>query len=264
VNRSTVKSFGDMLRRWRTQRGLSQMALSLKAETSPRHLSFLETGRARPSATMVKRLCDALELSFREYNVMLSAAGFAPLFSATPLDDAAMKDIQKAIRRLLDNHEPFPALVLDPSWEVVDANRSFDRLMAALDLPDGRPFNLLRHLFAQDKLRPFIENWQVTGSMVLDRARNEYARHGDGRLKDIIDEILTYPNVPDQWHGAPAELPQSPVAAFVMVTDQHRLSWFSTVTTFGTPQDITTEELRIESLFPMDAKTDAFVQNLLS
>jgi len=262
ASHQTANPFGDSLRRWRNLRGLSQMALSLKAEMSPRHLSFLETGRSRPSANMVLRLSEALNLPFRERNAFLNTGGFAPRYSETPLDDEAMAQIRMAITLLLKNHEPYPAFVMDPRWNVVNSNAAFLRLLTSLGLHTELPFNLLCVLFDPEKLRPFIDDWDTVGGTLIARVQKEFMQSGDPALQSVIEEVLSYPDIPSQWKSLPDGPPLSPVAAFVLTRDDIKLSWFSTVTTFGTPQDITVEELRIETLFPLDDITDSFVHGL--
>ena len=257
---------GLVLRRWRGLRDFSQLDLALAAETSARHLSFVETGRAGASRDLVLRLCEALELPLRERNAALLAAGYAPLYRETPLEDRAMAQVNRALDHILSHQEPYPALVMNSYWDILRANAAAGRLMAFLldppATPPSEPPNVLRLLFHPDLLRPWVEDWERAARVLIARAERE-GTNGvlDERMAALIDEVLAYPGVPGRaW--APIEEEPPPVLAMSFNKDGVRSSWFTTVTSFGTAQDITLQDLRIESFFPADDETEAFARSL--
>ena len=240
---------GRILKRWRDLRGLSQLDLALAANTSSRHLSFVETGRAGASRELVHRLCDALDLPLRERNAALLTAGFAPAYRETALHDAAMAQVNHALEHILTQQEPYPAVVMNTYWDILRANAATGRLMAFLlgppAQPPSEPPNALRMFFHPDLLRPHIEDWQSAA-----------------RMSALIDEVLSYPGVPTDSVGAPRDEDLAPVLSLAFVKDGVRSAWFTTVTTFGTPQDVTLQDLRIESFFPADPETERFARTL--
>ena len=258
---------GRILKRWRDLRGLSQLDLALAANTSSRHLSFVETGRAGASRELVHRLCDALDLPLRERNAALLTAGFAPAYRETALHDAAMAQVNHALEHILTQQEPYPAVVMNTYWDILRANAATGRLMAFLlgppAQPPSEPPNALRMFFHPDLLRPHIEDWQSAARILVARARREGPAGGpDERMSALIDEVLSYPGVPTDSVGAPLDEDLAPVLSLAFVKDGVRSAWFTTVTTFGTPQDVTLQDLRIESFFPADPETERFARTL--
>jgi transcriptional regulator with XRE-family HTH domain len=263
MNTEKSATFGSSLRQWRKSRGLSQLELALTADSSARHLSFLENGRALPSRAMVLRLAEALDVPLRERNALLAAAGFASMFRETPLDSGAMREVQRALRLMLNKQEPYPALVIDRAWGIVETNAACARLMALLGVAgaDG-PLNLLRLMMHPNGMRQWVEDWEAGARMLLLQLRRELAAAGnDATLGSLLEEVLGYPDVAALQEIAP-DARAMPVLPLTIARDSLRLSWFTTVTTFGTPQDITMQELRIEMFYPADEATDRFSREL--
>jgi len=248
--------FGQILRRWRLHRGASQLALSLEAEVSARHLSWLESGKAQPSRAMVLRLADRLDLPLRERNAMLLAAGFAPMYGERTLADPALAPARAAVERLLAAHEPAPALVVDRHWNLVAANRMVGVMMRQV-VPALRepPVNVLRLSLHPAGLAPMIENLASWRAHVLHRLQRQIAATGDAQLVALREELLALP-APVGATEADAH-PDAVVIPFVLNTPHGRLSFLTTVTVFGAPHDVTLAELAIETLLPADEATAA-------
>ena len=258
---ATGGDLGNQLRAWRQRRRLSQLDLALDAEVSARHLSFVETGRSRPSREMVLRLASCLGLPLRERNKMLLAAGFAPAFEARPLDDPALELALQAVRHLIDAHAPFPALAVDRHWNLVMQNRVVPLLLAGV-APHllEPPVNVLRLSLHPEGLAPRILNLAEWKGHLLDRLKGQIAASGDVELERLYEELGAYP--------APASTaPRKSGAAALVVPLQLAgpsgpLSFFSTTTLFGTPMEVTLSEIAIESFFPADAQTAAALRAL--
>jgi transcriptional regulator with XRE-family HTH domain len=250
----THKSVGHHLREWRLRRRLSQLDLALDAEISTRHLSFLETGRAQPSREMVLNLADQLEIPLRERNVILVAAGFAPVFPERPLDDPGLAAARRAVEVILKAHEPYPALVVDLQWNLVAANAAVAPLMAGI--PDdlmGPPANVVRASLHPRGLAPRIANLAQWHMHMLERLRRQVELTADPGLIALIEEVRSYPKPPAADRRG-EDLGQVAVPLQLMVGDT-LLSMFSTTTVFGTAVDITLAELTLETFFPADAAT---------
>jgi len=254
---------GEQLRAWRQRRRLSQLALACDAEISTRHLSFLETGRARPSRDMVLRLAERLELPLRERNRMLLAAGFAPLFPERPLEDPAMAAARNAMELILGGHEPYPALAIDRRWTLVAANPAAGRLMAgaaaALLAP---PVNVLRLSLHPDGLAPRTINLADWRRHVFARLQRQIDLTGDQGLAGLLDELRGYPGGPARGRGRSGPDTGGAVAALSLETAAGRLELFTTTTVFGTPVDVTLSELALESFYPADDATAARLRAL--
>jgi transcriptional regulator with XRE-family HTH domain len=248
------KTFGDHLREWRQRRRLSQMDLALDAEISTRHLSFLETGRAQPSRDMVLRLAEQLETPLRERNVLLMAAGFAPVFVERALDDPALAPARKAIDLILKGHEPYPALVIDLRWNLVAANAAVAPLLAGVD-PEllQAPANVMRLALHPRGLAPRIANFAEWRAHLMERLRAQFAITGDAGLADLLAEVEAYP-VPPAPDRRPEDFGGIAVPLQLM-TDDGVLSFYSTTTVFGAAVDITLSELSLETFFPADPAT---------
>jgi transcriptional regulator with XRE-family HTH domain len=246
---------GELLREWRERRRLSQLELALDAEISTRHLSFVETGRSRPSREMVLHLAEQLDLPLRERNRLLLAAGYAPVYAETALDAPLLSEVRAAVRQVLRGHEPYPAVVVDRGWHLVDANTSV-ALFTESVAPDllEPPANVLRVGLHPEGMAPHIVNLGEWRAHLLGRLRRQVAQTADPELAQLYDELRTYPcDQPEM------ELP-GPGAVVVPLRIRYHgqeLSFFSTVATFGTPLDITVAELIIESFFPADPDTAA-------
>ena len=255
--------FGTLLRRWRTQRGLSQLALALDAEVSTRHLSWLETGRAAPSRAMVLRLAERLDVPLRERNALLQAAGYAPLYAERALADPALTPAREALQRLLDAHEPWPALAVDRHWNLVAANRGVGALLSLVDPAlTTPPVNVLRLSLHPQGLAPMIENLPAWRAHVLARLRRQVVATGDPGLQQLHDELRA-PSARDAAAGADED-PSTGLAVVPLVlrTPLGRLAFLTTVTVFGAPHEVTLAELAIETLLPADAATAALLRRL--
>jgi len=247
------QAFGDKLREWRQRRRMSQLDLAVEAEVSSRHLSFVETGRSRPSREMVLRLAECLDVPLRERNALLLAAGFAPAFEARDLTDPALEPARQAVQRLIDAHAPFPALAVDRHWNMVMHNRVVPLLLGgvspALLQP---PVNVLRLSLHPEGLASRIVNLAEWKRHLLDRLRGQIAASGDPALELLLDELKTYPAPASR---GPGHVASAIVVPFTLETEAGRLSFFSTTTLFGTPVEVTLSEIAIESFFPADEAT---------
>jgi transcriptional regulator with XRE-family HTH domain len=253
--------FPRLLREWRQRRRLSQLDLALSSGVSQRHVSFLESGRARPSRTMILQLSETLDVPLRDRNEWLSAAGFAPVFKARDLNCPQMKQVMGAINMMLKAHEPFPALALDRAWNVRRSNSAFDRLTALLgdDLWDkigNGKRNLMQLFFHPAGLRPFITNWPVVAPLLWQRAKREAQTLAGTEMNAVLDALAPLQDHHVLWSAAETAL--LPVMPFMLQFGEVKLSMFAIIATFGTAQDVTAEELRIETLFPADAETEIF------
>jgi transcriptional regulator with XRE-family HTH domain len=256
---------GSMLQYWRKARHLSQLALAAEAEVSPRHVCFVETGRATPSREMVLLLANALRVPYRERNALLLAAGYAPIFQESPMADPALASVRVAVGAILRQQEPYPAVVLNRAWDIVDANESatyfFGRILNGRTPPDTR--NVLRLMFHPDGLRPAVENWDAVAPALIQRAHREAAGGVlDEATRGLLAEILQYPDVPKKWRNPDAATVVVPVLPVSFRLDGTLFNYFSAVTVLGTAQDITLQELRIESFFPSDEATAAAARRL--
>ncbi len=254
-------SFGELLRYWRTLRSFSQLSLGLAADVSSRHVSFLETGRARPSAEMVSRLAETLELPLRERNALYLAAGFAPHHEERPLVAAELSRTREAIEFILKQQEPYPAFVLSRHWDLLMRNRASERVFGWLLRERARDRNIMRQVFADDGLRPLIVNWdEVARDMIRHLHSQVLHTPSDAIATALLREILASPNAPSRASDL-APTP-TPLLTAIYARDGRELRFFSTLSTFGTPHDVTLEELRIECMFPADAATDQFCRDL--
>lgn len=254
---------GVLLRRWRGARGLTQEALALGAGISPRHLSFIETGRAAPGRGVLLRLCETLDLPRRVRNELLGAAGFAPAFAETAFDALPAEGVKALLRRILDQQKPYPALVADSAWTIRMANGPAMRMVFAFvgeaearaAGPDG--LNAMKQLFHPGLLRPFVENWEEVARDVLVRLSQEAAAGPrSAGAAQLLAELMAYPGVPALRRAEPLA-PAGPAMTVRLRKGPLRLAYMSMLSTFGTPQDVTLEELRIKLFFPADADSAA-------
>jgi transcriptional regulator with XRE-family HTH domain len=251
---------GELLRQWRERRRLSQLALALQADVSTRHLSFVETGRALPSREMILHLAEQLDLPLRERNHLLLAAGYAPVYAETALDSPPMAPVRVAIRQVLTGHEPYPAVVVDRGWTIVDANASIALFTAGVR-PEllAPPANALRMSLHPDGMAPRIVNLDEWRAHLLGRLRRQVALTADPGLAALYDELRAYPcDQPEPESELPG--PGDLVVPLRVRHGDRELAFFSTVATFGTPLDVTVAELAIESFFPADAATAAILR----
>jgi transcriptional regulator with XRE-family HTH domain len=248
-----------LLRRWRRVRGKSQLDLAGDARTTARYVSFVETGRAQPSRRMVVRLARALDIPLRERNALLLAAGYAPLYPASAMDEPALERVSAALDAMLDRHEPFPAVVMDRGWNVVRENDGATRLFGGLCAPDPMPdpANVLALMIEPGPVRDAVGNWETVVPALLDRTQRE-ALGGvlDPATAARVDALRARPDVAAVLSAAPPAT-AGPVLDVQFALDGTRFSFFSVISTIGTPIDVTAEELRVEAFFPSDAATRA-------
>lgn len=254
--------FPALLREWRQKRRLSQLDLALTAGVSQRHVSFLESGRANPSRNMILQLTETLEVPLRDRNAWLTAAGFAPLFRTRTLDDPQMGQVLAAVRMMLNAHEPFPAVALDRAWNARMSNAAFDRLTGMLGediwrrTGCGCERNLMRLFYHPEGIRGLVVNWSAIGPLVWQRARREAETVAGAEMKAVLDDLAPFQEPEVLWSHTDTAL--VPVMPFVLQLGDLRLSMFVVVATFGTAQDVTADELRLETLFPADPETEAW------
>ena len=249
-----VPQLGELLRYWRQERGKSQLDLSMDTGISQRHLSFVESGRSAPSRDFLSTVSDALSIPLRERNALLLASGFAPQYSEQSLDAGQMAVVTRAIDRMLEQHEPHPALVLDRYWYVVRTNKAAPQFFGSfIDLEARpKPRNLLDLMFDPAGMRSFIEEWDKVAAGLMQRVQREAVGQVlDAKLQDLLKRLREYPGVSAL---KPPLAPQSPVLPIVFRRGSQRFSYFSLITTVGTPQCITAQELRVECMFPTDGE----------
>lgn len=248
---------GELLRQWRHRRRLSQLDLAIAADVSARHVSLVETGKSRPSAEMVLRLADQLDVPLRDRNRLLLAAGFAPRYTERPLDGDALAAARDAVGRVLRAHEPYPALVFDRRWNILMTNRAVDPFFAGV-APDllRPPVNLVRLGLDPRGLASYVVNLADVRAMFRSRVRRQLATLPDPELTALYEELLA-PGADDEAGGS-IEPESDVVIPMIIRIDGRELRLFSTITTFGTPMDITLDEVAIESYYPADAESAAY------
>lgn len=255
---------GALLREWRAARRLSQLDLALETGISTRHLSCVETGKARASRDTVSRLADALGMPLRERNALLRAAGFAAMHPERPLAAPALERVRQAVDLILAHQEPYPAFVISRHWEVLATNAAVGRLGRILT--DGRPprhTNLLHQLFDPQDFRPVIANWHEVAARFIRHVHDDIAAHPtDRRMRQLLDEIFAYPDVPARWRERELGDEPSPIVTFTFHSTRGELRFFETFTTFAAPYDVTLDELRIDCTFPADDHTAAVCAEL--
>jgi transcriptional regulator with XRE-family HTH domain len=250
-----VYTVGELLRQWRQRRGLSQLDLAIAADVSARHVSLVETGRSKPSADMILRLADQLHVPLRDRNRLLLAGGFAPRYAERPLDDRALRAVHDAVRRVLHAHEPYPALVFDRRWNIMMTNRAVDPFLAQVD-PDllRPPVNLVRLGLHPRGFARMVVNLADVRAVFRSRISRQLAASPDPELTAIYEELLAAD--PDDAPGP--EIDADVVIPMILRVDGRELRLFSTITTFGTPMDITIDEIAIESYYPADPRSAAY------
>lgn len=250
-----IDSVGDFLRFWRKNRRISQMDLALDTGISSKHLSFVETGRSRPSRKIVLKLAHTLGLSLRHTNVFLSLAGYSPEYTEEPFAGEKMGLVRQALKRMLESHEPYPALVVDTGYKILMANTGFFKF-AQIFLDEavlGKYDNAMRIFFAEDGLRPFVKDWPLIEHFLLTRLLEEMAASQNETLIALYHDLLQN-RTADPPEGVTLDT-SLPILSFTLEKEGLSASFFSTIATLGTPLDLTTQELRIELLFPADDRT---------
>jgi transcriptional regulator with XRE-family HTH domain len=250
---------GPLLKEWRLRRRRSQMDVALDAGVSPRHLSFVETGRSKPSPELLLVLAERLGVPLRERNAFLLAAGYAPRYSETSLGDAAMRQVRAALQRMLDGHHPYPGVVIDRLWNVVLSNDAARRFVGLLP-PElaGPPLNVFRACLHPDGLARQTRNFPEWSAYLLGQLDRLAILTGDPEVEALAGEVSEYPNVAERHRWLQAS-PEEPALLIPWRLDLGggELSFFTTLTTFGTPQDITLSELAVELFYPADDDTAA-------
>ena len=261
--------FGALLRDWRHRRGISQLETSLRSGVSQRHVSFLETGRAKPSREMVVQLAGALDVPLRQQNALLLAAGFAPVYRESDLGAPELSEVRQALDRMLAQQEPYPCVVIDRLWNLLQANRAAQLFTGAL-LPPGftppkdQPLNLLKLVLDPKGLKHAVVNWEEAARYLVQATYSEVLSDGgDSQAVSFIDEIMAYPDVAPLMRRAPAIGRPLPVLSVeYKVAGGQSVKVFTTIATLGTPQDVTLQEVRIENFFPTDAASDKYFRDL--
>lgn len=258
----STASIGELLRQWRQRRRVSQLELSITADISTRHLSFVETGRSRPSSEMILRLSEHLDVPLRERNRLLLAGGFAPTYPENDLGAPDLAAAREAVREVLVAHEPYPALAVDRTWNIVDANASVSVLtqLVAPELLEGT-VNALRLTLHPDGLAPHIQNLAQWRAAVLGGLRRNAQARADPEMLMLYDELALYPCGQDDYGPELTERGGVYVPLLLRVGDQV-LSFLAIIATFGTALDVTLSELAIESFFPADASTAAYLRKI--
>lgn len=259
------RGVGPLLRAWREQRRVSQLELALRADSSARHISFIETGRSRPSEEMVLRLAEHLDVPVRERNALLFAAGYAPRYPETPLDDPALDALRAGMERLIQGYEPYPAFVVDAMYNVHAANRG---ILTLLDgIPEHLltpPLNAMRLTLHPEGLAPRIRNLREWRGHLLAQMDRQIALRRSEPLRRLYEEVAAYP-VPEETPGAEPAEPVPYFALPMQIEHEGRvLSFVSSISTFNTPMDVTVAELAIETLLPADPATVKYLQSLQS
>ncbi len=254
---STMTStFGTVLKEWRGVRRMSQLELGSIAEVSPRHISFLESGRSNPSRPMVLHLTDVLEIPRSERNRFLGAAGFAPIYRSHDPDGSEMEPIRKAVEWTLERHDPFPAIVLDRHWTVVQTNNSAATMFAMLGVEAGA--SLLEVFLNDTTMKSMVDNWSEVGYFLLTRLRTESAALGGD---SVLDAAITQLAADDEI-SPPGDAHLPPALPIVFQIDDLRVSMFSTIAHFGSAEDMTLADQRIELFFPADEQTRELLMSL--
>lgn len=274
-------AFGQLLKYWRSQRNFSQLDLSMASDVSQRHISFIESGRSQPSRAMILKLAAVLDIPLRQQNKMLTTAGFAPIYSAFDLSAPEVAPIRRALDFTLRQQEPYPALVMDRYWNQLTTNEGakklFGWLLADREGADaiapelapeitskitqnGMP-NLMKLMLHPNGIKPVVENWRAIAPHLIHRVHRESLSDGiDEQAQTLFQEILTYPDIQEMRKVPTSDGWHLPLLTVTFSKGPVRLSFFSTITTLGTPQDITLQELRLECLFPADLATEQWFQ----
>jgi transcriptional regulator with XRE-family HTH domain len=259
IEETFQRPVGQLLRGWRERRRLSQLDLANQVEVSTRHVSFVETGRSKPSREMVLRLAEHLDVPLRDRNQLLLAGGYAPIYSEASLHSPSMLAIRTTLRRLLKAHEPYPALVVDRWWNIVEANAGIQIFTAGVDEQLLKaPINALRLTLHPDGLARRLGNLAEVRAAALAGLQRQVASTADPELQDLYDELRGYAAADKPVHPGPAEV----VIPMNLRHEGHDLSLLTTIATFGTPLDVTVSELMIESFYPADEATAEFLRGL--
>jgi len=261
----TTETFGPQLRAWRMARRVSQEQLAARAGVSARHLSFVENGRSQPSREIVLALAGALDVPLRERNTLLTAAGFAAAYRASPLDGDELAHLRRAVDHVLRQQEPYGAAVVDGHWNVVRTNNGAARLIARFpptsEAGMAASRNLVLGTVHPEALRPYIVNWEEVAGHLVARLHREVAAHPtDDALARLLASVLAQPGVPTEWRVPAPGRSAAPFLALHLRNAEVELRLFTMLSSIGTPLDVTAEEIHIESYFPADDATDAILR----
>ncbi len=262
------RAFGELLKHWRSQRNFSQLDLSMASGVSQRHISFVESGRAHPSRDMVLKLASVLDIPLRQQNKLLTTAGFAPIYSECDLSAPEIAPIRRALEFTLRQQEPYPALVMDRYWNQVQLNQGATNfmgwLLAGQTIPSDIGPNLMKLMLHPDGAKDQVENWDAIAPHLIHRVHRETLAEGqDEQSQTLFETLLSYPDIRELWQKPATGNWQLPLLTVNFSKNNQQLSFFTTIATLGTPQDITLQELRLECMFPADEKTEQqFQKNL--
>ncbi|KND61191.1 hypothetical protein BVER_03075 [Candidatus Burkholderia verschuerenii] len=261
IVKDAQNDLGSLLRHWRDERGMSQLDLSLEAGISQRQISFIESGRSTPGRQTLLDIAQTLDVPLRERNALLLAAGYAPMYPETPWNAQEMQGVTRALARVLHQHEPFPAIVMDRHWNVLMTNDAAPRFFNRFIDMAARtgPRNMLHLMFDPHGMRPFVADWERVARSLLQRVQRETVGYAiDTGTRDLLDALCAYPDVPDDWrsHDLSSARPTMPVIPIGFTHDGDVLEYFSMVTGIGTPLTVAAQELHIECMFPVDETTE--------
>ncbi len=266
-----TSEFGNLLRGWRDRRKSSQLNLALEAGVSQRHLSFLESGRAKPSRDMVLQLSDVLDVPLRDRNALLHAAGFAPVFQQRSLDNEEMQAVKKALEMTLSHHEPYPAIVMNSHWDILMQNEAATKFIGLLGdsaslwqtVDPGGSHNAMRLVFHQQGLQPLIKNWEQVATFLLCRMQKEVAADPTHhQLAALLEELCGYANLPPDWRNQAWSNIPPPIMTMELEFNGRNLNIFSMLSSFGTALDITAATLCVETFFPADENSSLLFKQL--
>jgi transcriptional regulator with XRE-family HTH domain len=254
---ASAAPFGRLLKEWRKRRGLSQLDLAIAVRTTQRHVSFIESGRAAPSRDMILRLSAAMDIPLRQQNALLLAAGYAPVWRERDLSAPDLGMVNTALDYMLEQHEPYPAFVIDRRWSMLRANRGAVSLTGFLLGPmpaesAAEPVNLAIALMSSEGLRPFLSNWEEVAHYFLRGVQADAQADGAPETLALLNRLLALPDVAALTESPPRADTQAPVLPMLFQKGDISLSMFTTIATLGTPRDVTLQEVRIECFFPMD------------
>ena len=263
--RQQAPCFGDLLKHWRSARRMSQLDLASEAEISARHLSFLETGRAQPSREMIHLLGNVLDIPFFDQNALLLAAGFAPKYAHREIDAPELEQVRRALEYILRQQEPYPALVIDEAWNIHMRNAASERIFRLFrnlsELPSNRAQNAMHILCHPKGVRRFMTNWEEFVGPLIQSIHREAAAGNNGAVLQLRDELLSYPGMPVRWKTATTDA-APPLLTMRLKKDDLHLAFFTTLTTFANPHEVTLQQLRVECLFPADKATEETARRL--
>ncbi len=261
-NKKVLDPFGQQLRFWRKSKGFSQLGLAMDANVSSKHISFLENGRAKPSREMILLLSSTLELPLRNRNELLLSAGFSENYSRTPIHKKEMENIQQVLAMMLEKHEPYPAIVLDWDWNVLMGNNGYNNMLESvksLQADFSTSSNIVELIFDPKGLKPFISNWEEVASSAIQRLHRERMENRN-RHEALLERLLSYPDTPSHWQKMNFKKSSEPMIYVEFKMGDVLLKLLTTLSSFGTPIDVTAEEIVIEQYFPADEVTRQFFE----